>query len=205
MFLKRGSIVLVGMTLMVILATSSGLAATWYGSTGLFRTPTADVLQEGAVRVGGHGLDHAVSASVGYGIFEGVEIAVVSLQRPGLSRFTGSIKGRVFTETESRPALATGIVDGSVYGVMSKQFIPRLRLHLGVGTKQSVFAGLSYLVNPVVVSRPGELAMPRVTLLAEYEQGDVNLGTQLTFTDRLEAYLTWVGFDRVAIGATWQF
>lgn len=204
-FVKRSATVLTGLILALALITSNGLAATWYGATGLFRVPTADILHEGTVRIGGHSMSGASAASIGYGMFEGIEIAVVQLNGAGESRLTGALKGRVFTETESRPAVATGFVDGSVYGVMSKQLVPRMRAHLGAGTTQGVFAGVSYMVNPVVVTRPGQLVVPRITLLAEYERDAIHLGTHLTFTDQLEGYLTWVDFDRVAVGASWQF
>lgn len=205
MFSKRSAFVLVTASLLVAMATSVALAASWYGSTGLFRIPTADVLHEKSIHISAYGLGVTQAASIGYGILPDVEIALVSFHRPNETRLTGAMKGRVYSETENRPALATGFFDGSVFGVMSKQVAPRLRAHLGIGTKQGVFAGLSYLVNPVVVTRPGEFTLPRITLLAEYEQGELNVGTHLTFTDRLEAYLTWVDLDHLAIGASWQF
>lgn len=205
MFFKRSALVFVAVVLMVASATSGILAASWYGSTGLFRIPTADVLHEEALRVGAYGFGMTHTASIGYGVYPDVEIALVGFYRPNQARLTGAVKGRIFTETVDRPAVAVGFVDDSFYGVMSKQIAPRLRAHAGLGSKQGVFAGLSYLVNPVVVTRPGEFTMPRMTLLAEYDHGEFNVGTQFTFTDHLDAYVTWVDFDRLAIGASWQF
>ncbi|MBE3599434.1 MAG: hypothetical protein IMX02_11835 [Limnochordaceae bacterium] len=90
---------------------------------------------------------------------------------------------RFLKEQGALPAMAVGIEGLSGYVVASHSLPgPRyLRAHLGgrVGERAGLFAGVSAVVNPVTVRRPGALATPVVTLGMDFDGATLNAGATL--------------------------
>lgn len=193
--------------LLVILASVPSLAGTVYGTTGLFHTPNADVLPTGMIGASVHVADNQVIAALNYALMDFLELGVSSRSRGSSNtKFSAFLKAQIFEETSSDPGLAAGIEGGSAFVVLSKTLTPLLRGHMGIGTGRfsRLFGGVSYLVNPVVVSRSTNFQMPRIMVIAEYDGAGANVGTRLSFAQGLDVNIMLQDLDDLMIGAGWR-
>lgn len=197
-----------GITLLILaFLTMPSFAGSLSGSTGLFNIPTSDVLSVGMIGASVHVSDSRVTGAVNYALMDFLEVgATVRFSGGNAVRFSPFVKGQIFAETVNDPGLAAGIQDESAYVVLSKTLAPLFRGHVGVGTGRfdGLFGGVSYLVNPVVVSRPSSMQMPRVMLIAEYDGLRPNVGTRLSFAQGLDVNVLMHNIRDLTIGASWR-
>lgn len=105
---------------------------------------------------------------------------------PSQTHGVGLLAHYQFLEEDSVfPALAVGIEGLDGYVVASRHLEgPRiLRAHLGARTGQhaGLFAGLSAILNPVTVRRPGAFPVPVVSVGLDYDGVTLNAGTTLAW------------------------
>ncbi|HEX6971824.1 MAG TPA: hypothetical protein VF234_06365 [Limnochordia bacterium] len=160
------------------------------GSTGFLQIPTADVTGLGQMTVGLHlaappedGSDPSEGfATLSYGLASGIEVGVGTRAVSGGESFDAwpILKAQLVPETRDDPALAIGLEDDAIYGVVTKTSAPGLRWAIGIGNGRfnALFGGVSVTLNPVNVSSAGR-PLPIVRLLAEYDGRDFNIGARL--------------------------
>ncbi|HEX2999124.1 MAG TPA: YjbH domain-containing protein [Armatimonadota bacterium] len=139
------------------LAVPASAAPNFYGPTGLFKIPTANVLKPREWNLDYHYVsdqDHFVAGNVG--VTKGLEVGALFFQdvsNGGGSGITANAKYQLLYENTSKVGLAVGwqdiadALDTSVYVVASKQVgmmqHAPINLHLGIGggVFDNVFAG----------------------------------------------------------------
>lgn len=188
----------------VMLAVPPAFGSSMSGPTGLLNIPNADVNGLSMVGASVHVVKNEVWASLNYGIFDFLEIGAAVRSSDHKTRFSGFLKAQIFQETQRDPGMAAGIHDKDAFVVLSKALAPLMRGHIGLSTGSGVFGGFSYLLNPVVVSRPNSVQMPRVLLLAEYDGHRPNIGTRLSFAQGLDIDVALMNFRDLTIGAAWR-
>ncbi|MBE3574166.1 MAG: hypothetical protein IMW99_01715 [Firmicutes bacterium] len=167
---------------------------TTLGSTGLFMAPSADVTSPGGLRLAYHLVGRESTLSFNLGMVPGLELNAAALLSNYADRETAVVgaKVRLLAETRSQPALALGgdvWLDrgGDLYLVVSKA-IPQIngRLHLGLraGQDQGLFAGFSYLLNPVTFSTRASWT-PRTVIMVDLDRDMLNAGVRLDLTRNL--------------------
>ncbi len=125
--------------------------------------------------------------------------------------FFATAKVAVLTEDAKRPGLALGgelsTAGQHVYAVFSKQLgRPDLRGHAGLGTGRYSrgMAGVTLLLNPVMVKSKQGLAFPATTLGAEYDGAGINAGLALQFSPEFGGYLALTGGSGLGFGFNYR-
>lgn len=193
--------------LLVMLVPMPALAGSVSGATGLFYTPTSDVMPVGVLGASVHFSENRLTAGVGYGLLDFLEVgAAVHSKNGTVGKIYPFIKGQIFPETRNDPGMAAGIERDAAYVVLSKTMAPLLRGHVGVGIghRSGFFGGVSYLVNPVVQSRPDSLQMPRVLLIGEFDGAGLNAGARLSFAQGLDINVFLRDMNETVVGAAWR-
>lgn len=155
-------------------------------STGTLTVPSADTGPAGELTIGaGVAAGEGLRGFVRYQLTDELE---VGLALPAGASPDGSSPGvlvryRILSEQGPAPALAVGVDGRRGYVVASHRLPgPLLRLHAGVRAEKrgmAAFAGLSAVLNPVTVRRPGALPVPVVSVGVEYD--GTALGAGATF------------------------
>jgi hypothetical protein len=206
--------------LLAVLAISAGpglAAPSFYGYTGLVRTPTADALDKDDYNAAAFVLNFEEGAdsniyAANLGLDEGLEVGFARLRpedSPGETYVNAKYRFR--PETGTQPAIAAGVVDftdevdTTVYVVFSKSLTRRYergfdeiispQIHFGVGGGQfdGVFGALSATV--------GE----RFMLFAEHDSNEINFGARLALSDELRVHCAALdGLDDIGIGLSFN-
>ncbi len=197
---------------------SAQAAPSLEGYTGLLLTPTADALDQGEYNVAFStlNLEEGGNTSIwtgNYGSAAGTEIGVARIKLDHATAETViNGKYRIRGENGGAPALAVGVIDAtdeidtSVYLVMSKSLskviathdkeITNPRLHVGIGgggRLDGFFAGASVVLGDAL------------TLMAEYDTRNVNLGARLAVGHGVRVQAGWIdGLDDFALGASFN-
>lgn len=193
--------------LIVALTAMPSLAGSLMGATGLFNIPTADVLPLGMTGASVYVENDRITGAISHGLMDFLEVGAALRFEGGQAVHAAPfIKGQLFAETARDPGVAAGIEDRSAFVVLSKMLAPRLRGHVGVGTGRfhGLFGGITYVVNPVVVSRPNGFQPPRVMLIGEYDGRYPNLGARLSFAQGLDIDVALARGNDLMIGAAWR-
>lgn len=193
--------------LLVAIGVVPALAAGNPGMTGLFYIPTADVPAKGITGASVQVAPNRISAGMSHTPMENVEFGVSSRSGGGAhAQFAAFIKGQLLPETSRDPGLAIGLDESSLFLVASKVVAPMFRAHVGYGTERygGLFGGISYLVNPVVVSEPGSIEMPRITLIAEYDGWRPNAGARFSFAQGIDLDAALLNMSDLMIGVSWN-
>src|SRR5690606_40030383 len=134
---------------LLVFGASPARAGTETGASGLILVPSADTLAPGDAEFAVRYKDGRLGGSFTYGIFERIEIGGNNMRTSSTSDFGIVIKGAIFEETASEPAVSVGFETGQSYVVVSKRLAPRVRAHLGLGAGdlEGVFAGVALVVN----------------------------------------------------------
>ena len=211
------------LTLLLVLAvmlasTGAALAApSFYGYTGLVRTPTAEALDKDDYNVAAFTLNFEEGAdsniyAANLGLNQGVEVGFARLRPEDDSAETFlNAKYKFSPETGAQPAIAAGVidftdeVDTTVYVVFSKSLQERYEMdfgeiispqvHFGVGGGQfdGVFGALSATIGH------------RLMLFAEHDSSEINFGARLALNDELRAHLAALdGFDDIGLGLSYN-
>jgi hypothetical protein len=192
---------------LVILFTAAAGAQVPMGASGLFNIPTGDVAAKGVLNAGIKISRNGSGFSISYIPSENVEVGVGTVMVPNHSfRLATYLKAQVLEETQRDPSFAAGIHDGSFYVVFSKNLDTAFRAHLGMGTGalKGLFGGVSYMLNPVVVVKPGDFVMPSITLIGEYDSHSLNAGVRLRFSQGLTADLYLRDLYALEGGLSWK-
>jgi len=187
------------------------------GYTGLLLTPTADALSRDEFNAAfftlnlEEGADTRVFA-VNAGVSQDLEVGFARI-KPEHSSGETILNGKWQARPEDgrRPALAMGVIDATdelettAYFVASKSFTKELRfydkeitnprLHVGIGGGQlrGLFGGASAVVAN------------KLTLIAEYDTEDVNLGARLAVGSGIRVHAGWLhGLDDFAVGVSYN-
>jgi hypothetical protein len=148
-----------------------------------------------------------ITAGIGYGLLDVLEIGTaVRLKGGAVAQVHPFIKGQILRETRNEPGVAAGIERNAAYVVLSKSLAPLLRGHagVGIGERAGLFGGFSYLVNPVVQSRPGSLEAPRILLVGEFGGAGLNAGARLSFAQGLDINVFLRNLSEATLGASWR-
>jgi Exopolysaccharide biosynthesis protein YbjH len=157
-------------------------APNFFGSTGLIRIPTADVLPARSYNVHVHGQEDLTFYGANIGATENLEAGITALDpNPGSTRVLGNLKLRFTKDTAKMPAIAVGVVDIadtvniSGYGVVSKGFPlgqgRSIHAHFGYGNgffDTNVFGGADLAVTS------------NISVMGEYDGRDVNFGGRIS-------------------------
>jgi hypothetical protein len=198
--------------LMMVSGVSWG-APSLVGPTGLLTTPTAEVMGMAQWNVGASAVrvDEGADRSILYanlGFVSKLEVGATREKLEGAEAETLiNAKIQVLGPLPGKISLAAGViditdrVDRSGYAVLSHTLgagllmrggqITSPQLHVGVGGGRfdGVFGGLSAIVGR------------NLTLLAEYDSEDVNVGARLPLGANLTATVAGLdGLDEVAVG-----
>lgn len=169
-------------------------APTIMGSTGLIAVPSADVLPSGQFDAGYHFLDGIHFFTFNMALTRDLEMG---LTVDTVGQYNGLFIGgkyRLLAEAKDKPGIAFGLQaplrgesGPNLYAVASKQFPDfGIRGHLGVGTGDGIFFGVSKELNTVSVSRPGRsAAVPPATLIGEFDGHGINLGARFAVSREL--------------------
>jgi hypothetical protein len=201
--IRTAVLILVGLALCG-LALPAQAAPSLMGYTGLLLTPTADALAQDEYNVAffalelEEGIDESVWAA-NLGVAQDLEVGFARIKPEGSASET-FLNGKYQLQREdgSKPALAAGVIDltderdTTVYFVMSKSVHgllksqdreltnPRIHVGIGGGLLDGIFAGASVVLGG------------KLTLLAEYDTEDVNLGARLALGRGLRAHAGWI-------------
>ncbi|GAB6137322.1 hypothetical protein [Halanaerobaculum tunisiense] len=174
-----------------------------FGTKGLLTIPTADILRTGDLNLEYQMGEDMDLLTADYGLREGVQIGVGSNwdDKSDESEVYSAAKIKLFNEDDNyRPQVSYGVTNGKSYLVASKtSSYYNSRFHLGVGDEEyfadRIFAGISKVINPVVISSDdNQFEIPIITLMAEYNDG-VNLGTRFNFDAGVEVDLGFKDLD----------
>lgn len=186
----------------VISTTMIASAGTIHGVTGLIEIPNADALPPQALDAGLRVVGNHSAMSVTFGLAPRIEVGVNSDLKDNYIGFT--IKGVVFPETRENPGMAVGYDTGSLYFVLSKAFnSARGHIGFGDGPYNGVFAGLSIALNPVTVSKPGQIR-PTTSLLLEHNGRNLSAGLRFGLTPNLKADIAMLNMEKAMIGLNYS-
>ena len=187
------------------------------GYTGLLLIPTADALNQGEYNVAffalslEEGADSNVFAA-NLGLAGAAEVGIARLRPeggPSETLLNGKYNFRA--EEGGKPALAVGVIDATdeiettAYVVASQTLSrnvlrtgkeiasPRVHVGIGGGRLNGLFFGASAVLGDTL------------TLIAEYDSEDVNLGARLALGQGLRAHAGWInGLNDVALGVSFN-
>jgi hypothetical protein len=206
--------VILAVALLVVQATAA--APSFHGYTGLLRVPTADTLDLNEFNLGWFNVDltggdeNAYAANLG--LRDGLEVGVLrtKVERAEAETMLGA-KYLIRPETDKHPAVAAGVFDATdevnstVYVVASKVVAGRVRVandeitgvraHIGIGGGQldGAFIGASAVLGDAL------------TLMAEYDTNDVNLGARLSLGYGFRAHAGWFNnLDDLGVGLSYN-
>ncbi len=170
-----------------------GFAHPISSATGLLQIPSAQVLDESELSVSYNHSNRKGYASLGLGVFPGVEVGMTSQVSSNNSNIVGSLKVKLMEE-DILPAISVGLMSRNsktdYYVVGSKQLgVAGLRGHFGLGTGSYSrgFAGVSSVLNPVSVASSGNhIAIPLTTLVIEYDGAALNTGVIMRFNQHVQ-------------------
>ena len=187
---------------LLVFGASPGRAGTETGASGLILVPSADTLAPGDAEFAVRYKDGRLGGSFTYGIFDRIEIGVNNMRKSSTSDFGIVIKGAIFEETASEPAVAVGFETGQSYVVVSKRLAPRVRAHLGLGAGdlEGVFAGVALVVNTTT----GRGLAPATTAMAEVTPRGVNAGVRLVFSPLVSADVALVDLEELVGGISFR-
>ena len=182
------------------------------GSTGMIRTPTADVLQPGRAAVGVYAWQDQGRGVLTMGVIKNLELSAAAAWRNDAETvWPVNAKISLLQEELLLPGIAVGIEDiggqgrRSVYGVMSKALPFGLRIHVGTGTGRfdGMFGAVEKVLNPVSV-KGGRGGFPVTSLLVEMDGYKMNYGLRFRLERGLRLDCGWLGQDeRVYVGLTY--
>lgn len=198
-------------------AATATAAPSFFGYTGLVGVPTADALDKDDYNAAAFTLNFEEGADANVycgnlGLADGLEVGFTRV-RPdeGEGETYVNAKYRFSPETESRPAVAAGVVDftdevdTTVYVVLSKSMfgsyetqlgeVTGPRIHFGVGGGQfdGVFGGVSAVL--------GE----RLMLMVEHDSYEINFGARLALTSEVRVHFAGLdGLDDVGLGISFN-
>jgi hypothetical protein len=205
------------MAMVVTIMGPAACAPSFYGYTGLVRTPTAEALGKGDYNAGAFALNLEEGSdsnlyAANLGLAEGLEVGFARWQpEDGSSETFLNAKYRFTEETEEQPAIAAGVVDftdeveTTVYVVLSKSLVRSYQtgfgeivspqIHFGVGGGQ--FDGVFGAVSVVIAQR--------LLLVVEHDSNEVNFGARVALSDELRAHFGALdGFDDVGLGISYN-
>jgi hypothetical protein len=185
----------------LFLCAAPALAGNISGQSGLINIPDADTLRPQALEIGFHVMEDRAGISMAFGLIPRVEIGVKATGRDYDLGVT--LKGALTQETKELPAIAVGVDGNSAYLVVSRAF-SSLRGHIGIGNGRfhGPFAGASFVLNPVSVSRPGAVN-PVTTLLVEHDGRHLNIGARVAFTPQFKADLALLDLKTAMLGLSY--
>ena len=200
-----------------VVAPAAAVAApSLLGYTGLVLVPSADVLgmsEWNAAAFTTELTDGEDFLAVGIGLPAGLEVGLLRIDPEGGSAETLlHAKYRIQPLLVGGGSLAVGMfditdeIDSNPYVVYSRSLAPdtiigtrRLldpKVHVGLGSGgalDGLFAGVS------------AVAVERITLMAEYDSDDINLGARLLIAPKLQFHAGWLGDDSdLAIGLSYN-
>lgn len=168
-------------------------------STGMVNVPTADTGPAGQFTAGlNAAAGESIQSFVRYQLTDDLELGLTLASGLPGGRGQGGPLGllaryRILKERGPTPALAIGVEGEHGYLVASHRLPgPLLRLHVGVRSGDQglrAFAGLNAMLNPVTVSRPGEIPRPVVTVGVDYDGSVLGAGTTLQWGPRVAVTL----------------
>lgn len=185
------------------------------GYTGLFYTPTAEVLPPDTWAAGVFSVDlDAVFPDrycFNYGFPSNLELNVVKyIPDSGERETVISGKYQIFPETPGRAALSVGVFDitkelqTTVYIVASRTLggpfeVKKRRVfetigHIGIagGEVGGIFAGVEFVLGPAF------------RMIGEYDTRDFNLGARILIDDQVALTGAIFDFDRLGIGISYK-
>jgi hypothetical protein len=199
-----------------MLALPACSAPSLLGPTGLLLTPTADALGQSEYNLGFFVLDtdNANDNNVwvgNVGVSNGVEVGAARVKRDGNRDTILNAKYGIRPETEGSPGLAVGVIDATdeiestVYFVASASLTRMLKTHhkeittptvhigVGGGGLDGFFGGASVVLGDVL------------TLMAEYDTNDVNLGARLAVGPELRVHAGFINeLNDFALGVSFN-
>lgn len=181
------------------------------GYTGLFYTPTAEVLPPNSWSAGAFSVDLDTvfpdRYCFSYGFPGNLELNVVKyVPDKGEKETVISGKYQIFPETVGRAALAVGVSDitkeiqTTVYIVASRTLggpfeLKKHRIfetigHIGIagGGLEGIFAGIEFVLGP------------SFRVIGEYDTKDFNLGARILINDQVALTGGVFDFDKLGIG-----
>jgi len=208
-------------------------AQSFYGTTGLIKTPTAEVAECGTAAIGGgYAADHlgqstmisrdwSLFATIGLAprLEAGLRLAYGRLLLKSTTDRMLNVKCLLTRESRFVPATALGgqdIIGGcrnfnSLYVVSSKNLgflgIDRIRIHLGWGTDWWDFI-LGKASGHRFIGPFGGIearVVPFLGLLAEYDADDINLGARLSVKRILNVTVNLVAMKKLGCVASLVF
>ena len=181
------------------------------GSTGMIRTPTADVIRSGQAGAGYYYWQDNGNGVVAFGVAKGFEVSAAAPWNNGTPQaWTINAKWNVSQETLLTPAIAVGCedLDGrtrrSVYGVISKALPYGFRIHVGTGTGRfdGMFGAIEKVLNPTSVKSKSS-GFPVTSLIVEMDGKKMNYGLRMRLARGLRLDGGWVGQDeKMYLGLT---
>lgn len=185
------------------------------GYTGLFYTPTAEILPSNTWAAGAYSVDlDAVFPDrycFNYGFQGNLEMNIIKyVPDKGEKETVLSGKYQIFPETSGRAALAVGVFDitketqTTVYIVASRTLggpfeVRKRRIfemigHIGIagGGLEGIFAGAEFVLGP------------SFRAIAEYDTKDFNLGARILINDQIALTGAVFDFDRLGIGISFK-
>jgi hypothetical protein len=202
--------------LMTCALTPAMAAQSFFGYTGLIRTPTTDALSQGEFALGVYALnmdngpDSTVYAGT-VGLAKGLEAGYTRIKTQhvdGNDYFNA--KYRFNPASNPQITAAVGVIDitdendTTPYLVLSKSIstmeepafgeIDSLRVNLGVGGGglDGIFGGVSAVLGK------------RLTLMGEYDTNDFNFGARLAITEQIRLHGAVMGGSDVGLGLSWN-
>lgn len=190
---------LVAIFLLLALPAAASAAPSLLGPTGLLLIPSADTLgltrwNLGAVGIWSNDDPNRSLLSANVGLLPGLEVGFTREKSESAEAETLlNAKLRLFQPPLGRTTVSAGIVDitdqldRSPYLVLTHTLgagvltrvgpvtLPQLHVGVGGGRFDGLFAGVSTTVNR------------RITLIAEYDSEDINIGARIPLAANLEA------------------
>lgn len=185
------------------------------GYTGIYYTPTAEVLPPNVWSAGAYSVDlddtFPDRYSFGYGFDGRLEVTLLKYKpKNGQDETFLAGKYQIFPERQGQPAFAVGVYDvtdeqkTTVYIVASKTLsgpfeVKRRKVfqaigHFGIGGGQldGIFSGLELVLGP------------SLSLLGEYDTKNFNVGARILINDSIALNGALFDFDKLGIGISYR-
>lgn len=119
------------------------------------------------------------------------------------------VNGKILlaSEGQKEPAIAAGMINDDIYIVASKNFNYGLRGHLGFGNGGfgGLFLGINKTLNAFSVESDEEGGIPPINIMADYNDGGINLGIKVDVQQNLAFELGLLDLKNLRAGLVYSF
>jgi hypothetical protein len=186
--------------LLVILSTASFAAPTFYGPTGLIKSPSADSLAAGEFDLALHNYNKTNILTFNLGLAKGFEAGISARNSNNSNSTRGFLKYTIVPERSGQIGIAVGAKarsNDTSFFVVGSKYLPEIgvRGHLGMET-----VGNGTFFVSASKTLPSKQAFPKMIAMGEFYGGELNLGLRMLLTRDVNLDLCLMDLSGAMIG-----